>query len=745
MQSKNGFLGREEWVFDPNLGTPSEHAEVERLRQEFTKNRFHKKESQDLLLRMQYANLNKPGANVPVSRLEENAEVTEEIVLGSLRRAMSCFSILQAEDGHWPGDYSGLMYITPLWVFALYVTGTLNVILSTEHIYEICRYIYNHQNEDGGWGNQVLSPSTMFGSCMNYTTLRLLGQELHGKNNALAKGRAWILSHGTATAAPQWAKIFLSIIGAYDWSGNTPIIPELWMVPTFLPIYPGRFWCYTRIVYMAMAYICGKKFVGPITPTIFAIREELYDIPYNEIDWSKACDTCAKEDIIYPRSLMQNVARTCLNKFIEPLFTCWPFSKLRDRALNHLMERIHYEDETTQYVGLGSVTKALNMICCWIENADSDAFKKHLPRIFDYLWISEDGMKSKVVDGCQCWETSFIVQAFCSTNLVNEFSSTLQKAYLFIRNSQVVENPPGDQNYWHRHISRGSWTLSTTDSGWSVSDCTAEALKALLLLPKSYPNLVEELIGEERLLDAADCLLSFMNKDGSFSTYERKRTGSWVEILNPSESFRNIVADYPSVECTSSVIQALVLFRESYPNYRSNDICECVKKAARFIENSQQIDGSWYGTWGICFTYGTFFAVKGLLAAGRTYENSYSIKKACDFLLLKQLNSGGWGESYLSCVRQVYVQGDCAHAVNTAWAMLALLYAGQIDRDPAPLHHAAKELINIQMQTGEFPQQGHVGNFNSSMYFNYPNYRNLFPIWALGEYHRRFFHRREVK
>lgn len=54
------------------------------------------------------------------------------------------------------------------------------------------------------------------------------------------------------------------------------------------------------------------------------------------------------------------------------------------------------------------------------------------------------------------------------------------------------------------------------------------------------------------------------------------------------------------------------------------------------------------GTWGVCFTYGAFFSVKGLIAAGRTYENSSSIRKACDFILSKQLNTGGWGESHVS-------------------------------------------------------------------------------------------------
>lgn len=51
----------------------------------------------------------------------------------------------------------------------------------------------------------------MFGTCVNYATLRILGEVLDGENVALSKGRAWILSHGSATAAPQWAKIYLSV------------------------------------------------------------------------------------------------------------------------------------------------------------------------------------------------------------------------------------------------------------------------------------------------------------------------------------------------------------------------------------------------------------------------------------------------------------------------------------------------------------------------------------------------------
>ncbi|KAF5962131.1 hypothetical protein HYC85_003340 [Camellia sinensis] len=112
-----------------------------------------------------------------------------------------------------------------------------------------------------------------------------------------------------------------------------------------------------------------------------------------------------------------------------------------------------------------------------------------------------------------------------------------------------------------------------------------------------------------------------------------------------------------------------------------------------------------YGYWGICFIYGTFFALRGLASAGKTYNNSQAVHRGVKFLLSVQNEEGGWGESFESCPSMKYklLEGNKTNIVQTSWAMLGLIYGGHGERDSTPLHRAAKLLINAKMDDGDFP------------------------------------------
>ncbi|KAF6162760.1 hypothetical protein GIB67_029029 [Kingdonia uniflora] len=145
----------------------------------------------------------------------------------------------------------------------------------------------------------------------------------------------------------------------------------------------------------------------------------------------------------------------------------------------------------------------------------------------------------------------------------------------------------------------------------------------------------------DRMYDSVNLLLSLQSENGRLSTWEPATAHEWLEVLNPTEFFQDIVIEHEYLESTASTIQTLAVFMKLYPGYQKKEIEAFIAKAVCYLENQQMLDGSWYGCWGICFIYGTWFALRGLAAAGKNCNNSLTVRKVSEFLLSTQLASGG--------------------------------------------------------------------------------------------------------
>ena len=389
------------------------------------------------------------------------------------------------------------------------------------------------------------------------------------------------------------------------------------------------------------------------------------------------------------------------------------------------------------------------------QRTDTPSFSKHLLRVPDYLWISEDGMKMQGYNGSQGWDASFAMQALAEADLVDEFASMCKKAYSYLERTQILcsadsraspalayETAEQRQKYF-RHVSEGGWPFSTAAHGWPISDCTAEGLKAVLLL-RGHACIQAHCapISDERLYKALEVLLTLQNVDGGWATYENNRGYSWFEWLNPSEVFGDIMIDYSYVECSMASLSAVYMFHQQFPNHRTAEVKAAIRAGRRFIKSIQRKDGSWYGSWGCCFTYGTWFGVEGLVLSGESPDSS-SLAKACKFLLSKQNANGGWGEDFTSCYDKAYAAKGAERygkggsgVVNTAWALLALMAAGT--KDTAAVRRGIEYLMAEQRENGDWKQEGITGVFNRACGISYTQYRNIFPMWALARYARSY-------
>jgi len=646
---------------------------------------------------------------VPIERPREDEELRRAVA-----RGVAYLAARQNPDGSWDGDYGGPMFLLPMYVAAFHA-GRREIPASQRR--RMVQYLRNVQRADGSVGlHAEAERGCMFTTVLCYVALRLLGQA--EEEPTVARMGRWIREHGGALGAASWGKLTLALLNLYPYEGLHPVTPELWLLPYAAPVHPGRLWCHCRQVYLPMAWLYGRRAAIEEDGLVRALRREIYAAPYESIRFEEHRDTLYPGDRLVPPSwLMRPVnLATGLYERLRP-------AALRRRALEKILEHIAYEDRATSYIRIGPVNAVLNTFV-HLFAGDGPAIERSFEALEGYLCQGHDGVKMNGYNSCALWDTAFAVQSLLAAPSEVVPDGVLERAHGYIRDNQVLEDLPRDAGHF-RHRCRGGWPFSDRAHGWPITDCTAEGLKSALALEPR----VRGPVPEELLAAAVELILSFQNPDGSWSTYERKRGGDWLELLNPSQVFADIMVDYGHVECTSACVQALVRARGRFPGRFEREIEGAVRRGQRFIRARQRADGAFEGSWAVCFTYGTWFGVWGLIAAGASPSDP-AVRRACEFLESRQNRDGGWGEHHTSCLERRYVPHAESQAVNTAWALMTLVRAGR--RDSPAARAAARFLARRQQPDGDWPREAMVGVFNKTTLINYENYRRYFPIWALG-------------
>jgi squalene-hopene/tetraprenyl-beta-curcumene cyclase len=110
------------------------------------------------------------------------------------------------------------------------------------------------------------------------------------------------------------------------------------------------------------------------------------------------------------------------------------------------------------------------------------------------------------------------------------------------------------------------------------------------------------------------------------------------------------------------------------------------------------------------------------------------VARAIEWLLAKQNEDGGWGESQDSYAERSVAGGPFTSTpYQTAWALLGLMAVGEVHSDA--VRRGLEYLLRTRDASGLWSHPSFTApGFPRVFYLKYHGYCAYFPVWALAAY-----------
>ena len=631
-------------------------------------------------------------ASMPASALDQSIETATRALL-----------TLQRPDGHWVFELEADATIPAEYVLLRhYLAEPVDAALEAK----IAVYLRRNQGDHGGWPLFHDGDFDMSASVKAYFALKMSGDDADAPH--MVRAREAIRSRGGASRSNVFTRMMLALFGFVPWRA-VPVMPvEIMLLPKWFPFHLDKvsYWSRTVIVPLLVLQALKPKARNPKGVRV----DELFLEPPHTIGPA-------------PRAPQQKaswfwVFRTidALLSALEPMFP----KRLRQRgidcAVTWVAERLNGED------GLGAIFPAMaNSLMMF----DVLGYPEHHPQ----RAIARKSIENLLVVHAQeaycqpcvspVWDTGLVCHTLLEVGGDRAIAQA-RKGLDWLVPRQILD-VKGDWIARRPDLPPGGWAFQYANPHYPDVDDTAVVVMAMDRAQGSSASAAFH----SSIASAREWILGMQSANGAWGAFDADN--EYYYLNNIPFADHGALLDPPTDDVTARCVSMLAQIGETAAE------SEALKRAIDYMRRTQMDEGSWYGRWGMNYIYGTWSVLCALNAAGVDHASA-EFRRAVAWLVRIQNSDGGWGEdgaSYKLDYRGY--EPAPSTASQTAWALLSLMAAGEID------HPAVKRgidyLSSIQGKDGfwEEPRYTATG-FPRVFYLRYHGYSKFFPLWALARY-----------
>ena len=611
-------------------------------------------------------------------------------------RAAAALTDAQRPDGHWVFELEADCTIPAEYVLLRHYLGEpVDPVLEAK----IGRYLRRIQSSaHDGWGLFHAGGFDVSASVKAYYALKMIGDDPQAPH--MARARTAILAAGGAAAVNVFTRIQLALFDAGPWSTVPTMPPELILLPRWFPIHLSKMSYWARTVVVPLLVLCALK---PVARNAKGIKvDELYTgAPVRP--GTKAAD---------PKWLWTK-GFNALDRLLKAGDGLWP-AKLRQRAIRAceawVVERLNGED------GLGAIYPAMaNSVMMfdllgYAEDHPARAIARQ--SVENLLVIKEDEAY------CQpcvspVWDTALAAHAMLEAG--GETNAASAEAALGWLKPRQVLDVAGDWAEERPGVRPGGWAFQYNNAHYPDLDDTAVVVMAMDRAGAADRMPIDR---------GVEWTVGLQSKNGGWGAFDADNAYDYLNNLPFAD--HGALLDPPTADVSARCVSMLAQLGEASDSPR-------MAAAIDYLRREQEPDGSWFGRWGVNYIYGTWSVLCALNAAGFD-QSDPMVARAAAWLTAIQNADGGWGEDCNSydLDRTGHVPAPST-ASQTAWALLGLMAAGQVDS--AAVARGIDWLAANQDADGLWGQEYYTGGgFPRVFYLRYHGYPKYFPLWAMARY-----------